>query len=85
MMTHLFEQMCRNNVSFKSKTSHKVVDTIFVYSLHKKIDQLEKHVKYEAFDKRGDVVWKDIKRKCGVQDHEEHADNALFAMDKISH
>ncbi len=65
------------------------MDTIFVYSLRKKIEQLEKHVKYEAFDKRGDVVWKDIKRKCGVQDHKEHwlryADNALFAMDKISH
>ncbi len=30
-------------------------------------------------------MWKDIKRECGVQDHEErwlrYVDNALFAMD----
>ncbi len=80
-MTHLFEQMYGNNASFEIITSYQVVDTFFVYSLHEKIEELEKHVEYEAFDKRGDVMWKDIKTECGIQDHEErwlrYADNAL--------
>ncbi len=35
-MTHLFEQIYGNNVSFEVITAYQVVDTIFVYSLHKK-------------------------------------------------
>ena len=31
-----------------------------MYSLHKKIQELEKHVEYEAFDKREGVMWKEL-------------------------